>query len=252
MTKVFSFANHKGGVGKSSSCSAIGAYLHKMNKRVLLVDLDPQANLSLMCGIRTESNGIYEALRGKVPLVKTVVSVERGFDIVPSHLGLCGAEIELSSESGREFILKDLLEPIKNKYDYILIDCPPSLGLLTLNSFVASDRILIPLQAQFLAMQGFSKLQQVIQKIQGRLNPSLQISGVFLTQYDARKILNRNVAETLQNHFKGQVYKAKIRNNISIAEASAVGKSIFDYDKKSLGAIDYEALTKEILAKEKA
>ncbi len=250
MTKVFSFANHKGGVGKSSSCSAIGAYLHKLKYKVLLVDLDPQANLTLMFGVKPTQT-IYDALRGKVALSNIIASISDGLDIVPSNLDLCGAEIELSSESGREFILKDLLSPVKNNYDYILIDCPPSLGLLTLNSLTASDRVLIPLQAQFLAMHGFSKLQDVIYKIQKRLNPNLRISGVFLTQYDSRKILNRNVAETLQKHFKGKVFKVKIRNNIAIAEASAVGKHLFDYNKKCSGAVDYEALTKEILAREK-
>lgn len=132
----------------------------------------------------------------------------------------------------------------------IISCCPPSLGLLTLNSLAASDSVLIPLQAQFLAMQGFSKLQDVILKVQKRLNANLKISGVFLTQYDSRKILNRNVADTLQRLFKGKVFKSKIRNNIAIAEASAVGKHIFDYNKKCSGAVDYEALTKEILARE--
>lgn len=251
MTKIISLSNHKGGVGKSCSTANIGAFLHKSKKKVLLIDLDPQANLSLGFGIKNAEMGIYEVLMGKCLIKETIVSVKENFDLVPSHLGLCGAEIELSSESGREFILRDVLSAIKGKYDYILIDCPPSLGLLTLNALTCSDEVLIPLQAQYLAMQGVSKLAEVIQKIQTRLNPRLNILGIFLTQYDNRKILNRDVAKTVENNFKVKVFKAKIRNNIALAEAPYHGKDIFDYAPESIGAQDYVTLTKEILAKDK-
>lgn len=249
MTKIISFANHKGGVGKSTSAINIGTGLNRDKQRVLLIDLDPQANLSLGLGLKDANKGIYDALTGKVSLHDIIVSIGEDFDLVPSSLSLCGAEIELSSESGREFILKELLEGIKSNYDFIIIDCPPSLGLLTLNALTASDEVYIPLQAQFLAMQGVSKLTEVISKIQKRLNPRLEIGGVFLTQYDKRKILNRDIGQAIENFFKTKVFKTKIRDNVALAECPASGKDIFSYAPKSAGALDYLSLTKEILAR---
>jgi chromosome partitioning protein len=162
-------------------------------------------------------------------------------------LDLSGAEVELSSEPGREYILKELIEPLRSSYDFIIIDSPPSLGLLTINSFTASDEILIPLQAQYLALQGLAKLVEVVDKIKGRLNKGLKIGGVFITQYDSRKVLNRDVVDTIQAHFKDQVCKTKIRDNIALAEAPSQGLDIFRYNNKSKGAEDYLALSKEVL-----
>ena len=249
MVNVLAFSNHKGGVGKSCSVANIGAALNKSKKRVLLIDLDPQANLSLGFGIKNAEKSVYEALAGRFSLRDTALNVKKGLDIIPSSLSLCGAEIELSSESGREFILKELLEPIKNDFDYVLIDCPPSLGLLTLNALTAANEVYIPLQAQFFAMQGVSKLVEVIGKIQNRLNPKLEIGGVFLTQYDKRKILNRDIGLAIEGYFKNKVFKTRIRDNVALAECPASGKDIFSYAPKSAGAIDYLALTKEILAR---
>jgi chromosome partitioning protein len=245
MSKVTSISNHKGGVGKTTSAINIGAGLNKLGKKILLIDLDPQANLSQSLGIIEPDNNIYGALRGEYKLQP--IEVVKGLDVIPSTLDLSGAEVEMSGEAGREYILRELIEPIRGSYDYILIDSPPSLGLLTLNSFVASDQIFIPLQAQFLALQGLTKLLEVIDKIQKRLNKQLKVGGVFITQYDSRKVLNRDVVATIEAHFEDAVFKTKIRDNVALAEAPAQGLDIFRYNPKSPGAEDYLSLCKEIL-----
>jgi chromosome partitioning protein len=245
MGKVISISNHKGGVGKTTSAINIGAGLNKLGKKVLLIDLDPQANLSQSLGLINQEKNIYGALKGEYKLEP--ITVLKGLDIIPSTLDLSGAEIELSSEPGREYILKELIEEVRSKYDFIIIDSPPSLGLLTINAFTAADEIIIPLQAQFLAMQGLAKLVEVVEKIKSRLNKSLKVGGVFITQYDGRKVLNRDVFDTINTHFKSEIYKTKVRDNIALAEAPAQGLDIFRYNPKSNGAEDYMALAKEIL-----
>lgn len=245
MNKIISISNHKGGVGKTTSVVNIGAGLNKLGKKVLLIDLDAQANLSQSLGLTNQAKNIYTAIRGEHTLEP--IQVLKDFDVVPSTLDLSGAEIELSNEAGREFILQELIMPIKKSYDYILIDCPPSLGLLTINSFTASDEVFIPLQAEFLAMQGLSKLVEIIEKIKKRLNKNLKIGGVFITQYDNRKVLNRDVLATIQEHFKDNIFKTQIRDNVALAEAPAQGLDIFRYNAKSYGAEDYLALCKEII-----
>ena len=245
MSKIISISNHKGGVGKTTSTINIGAGLHKLGQRVLLIDLDPQANLSLSLGVNDPDTSIYEAIKSESALQP--IEILNGFDIVPSTLDLSGAELEIASEAGREYILKELLEPFMEKYDYILIDTPPALGLLTINAFTASDEVFIPLQAQFLALKGFSKLLEVIDKIQKRLNKKLKIGGVIITQYDSRKILNKDVAGSIELHFKDTVFKTKIRDNVALAEAPTQGLDIFRYNPKSNGADDYLNLANEIL-----
>jgi len=245
MSKVISISNHKGGVGKTTSTINIGAGLQAMGKRILLIDLDPQANLSQSLGLSLTDRNIYTAIRGAHPLEP--IQILEGMDAIPSTLDLSGAEIELSGEAGREYILRELIEPLRASYDYILIDSPPSLGLLTINALTASDEILIPLQAQYLALQGLTKLIEVVEKIQKRLNKGLQIGGVFITQYDSRKILNRDVAGTIEAHFKDRVFRTKIRDNIALAEAPTQGVDIFRYQPNSYGAQDYRALVNEIL-----
>lgn len=244
MSKVIAISNHKGGVGKTTSTINIGAGLNNLGKRILLLDLDPQANLSQSLGITSPERTIYGALRGLHGLEP--ISILPGLDVIPSTLDLSGAEIELSGEAGREFILKDLLEPVRGKYDYVLIDSPPSLGLLTINAFTASDLVFIPLQAQYLALQGLAKLVEVIDKIKRRLNPGLSIGGVFVTQYDSRKVLNRDVVEAIRAHFPKELFSTYIRDNIALAEAPAQGMDIFRYSQKSNGAEDYLALSREI------
>ena len=244
MSKVISLSNHKGGVGKTTSTINIGAGLNRLKKKVLLIDLDPQANLSQSLGIIEPGKTIYGALKGEYKLEP--MEIIPGLDLIPSTLDLSGAEIELSGEAGREYILKELIDPLRGSYDYILIDSPPSLGLLTINAFTASDEVYIPLQAQYLALQGLTKLMEVIAKIKSRLNKNLKVGGVFVTQYDSRKVLNRNVVETIKSHYKDQVFKTAIRDNIALAEAPTQGLDIFRYNPKSYGAEDYLSLCKEI------
>ena len=245
MSKTITLSNHKGGVGKTTSVINIGAGLVSLGKKVLLVDLDPQANLSQSLGYRDQELTIYGALKGEQEVKP--IEVLPGLELIPSTLDLAGAEIELSAEAGREFILKELLEPLRSSYDYIIIDSPPSLGLLTINAFTASNEVLIPLQSQYLALQGLTVLQGVIEKIQKRLNKGLKLGGVFITQYDKRKVLHREVLQTIQGHLKGLLLKTIIRDNIALAEAPAVGQDIFRYSSKSYGAEDYLALCKEVI-----
>jgi chromosome partitioning protein len=244
MSKVISLSNHKGGVGKTTSTINIGAGLNKLKKKVLLIDLDPQANLSQSLGVFEPERTIYGALKGEYELEP--LEIIPGLDLIPSTLDLSGAEVELSGEAGREYILKELIDPMRASYDYILIDSPPSLGLLTINAFTASDEVYIPLQAQYLALQGLTKLIEVIDKIKRRLNKELNLGGVFITQYDRRKVLNRDVVETIKSHYKEKLFKTAIRDNIALAEAPTQGLDIFRYNPKSYGAEDYLSLCKEI------
>ncbi len=245
MASVISISNHKGGVGKTTSSVNIGAGLAQLKKKVLLIDLDPQANLSQSLGIEDSDFNIYGSLVGSYPL--TPIKITENLDLIASNLDLSGAEIELSSEAGREFILKELISKIEEEYDFILIDCPPSLGLLTINALTASHKIIIPVQTQYLAIQGLTKLIEVKDKIIKRLNKDLDLAGVILTQFDSRKTLDKDVASSIESHFKGKVFKTKIRNNVSLAEAPSQGKDIFSYSEKSSGAKDYKALCNEIL-----
>lgn len=245
MGHIISLLNHKGGVGKTTSAINIGAALVELDQKVLLIDLDPQANLTLSLGLPRHPVTIYEALRGESSLVP--YNVKPGLDVVISTLDLSGAEMELINEAGREFLLRELLDPLTGEYDYILIDCPPSLGLLTLNALTSSRYVLIPLQTEFLAMQGLAKIKQVIQKVKLRLNRDLEIAGVIATMYDGRKILNRDVVETIIKYFGSLVFETYIRENVSLAEAPAQRSDIFEYNPRSSGAEDYLALSREIM-----
>ena len=233
MSKVISISNHKGGVGKTTSAINIGAGLNILGKKVLLVDLDPQANLSQSLNLTDRERTIYGAIRGEYKLEP--VEVIRGLDVLPSTLDLSGAEVELSGEAGREYILREILEPLRASYNYIIIDTPPSLGLLTINALTASTEVLIPLQAQYLALRGLTKLLEVVDKIKKRLNKELRVGGVFITQYDNRKILNRDVVATIEAHFKEELFNTRIRDNIALAEAPTQGLDIFRYQPKSYG-----------------
>jgi len=248
MGKVIACSNHKGGVGKTTSVVNIGAGLAKLKKKILLIDLDPQANLTQSFGINKPEYTIYEALKGEHGLEP--ITIDKYLDVVASTLDLSGAEMELSSEAGREYIFTELLDPIRDNYDYILIDCPPSLGLLTINALTASDELYIPLQPHYLAIKGLTKIIEVKDKVRKRLNKKLEITGVFVTQFDKRKILHRDVVDTINTYFQDKVFDIKIRDNIALAEAPSMGLDIFRYNPKSYGAEDYMKLCKEILKRQ--
>lgn len=240
MSKIISISNHKGGVGKTTSTINIGTALARSKRNVLLIDLDPQFNLTQSLGKEEgQDKSIYGALKGEYPLEP--VEVVPGVDLIPSSINLIKAEIELSYEFKREELLTKLIEPVKKDYDYILIDCPPSLGILTINAFVASDLIFVPIQAEFLALKGYTVLAEAIGRV------GLQIDKLFITRYDKRKVLNRNVLGSIREALPGKVFNTVIRENIALAEAPAEGKDIFQYDNKSTGAEDYISLTEEIL-----
>jgi chromosome partitioning protein len=244
---IISLINHKGGVGKTTSAVNIGAGMVELGKKVLLIDLDPQANLTISLGIPRQRTTIYEALRGEGELAP--YAHKPNMDVITSSLDLSGAEMELINEAGREFILRELLSQVTDDYDFIIIDCPPSLGLLTLNALTSSRFVIIPLQTEFLAVQGLTKIKQVIDKVRFRLNKQLDIAGVAATMFDNRRVLNREVVEIIQKHFGEKVFKTYIRENVALAEAPAQRKDIFEYSPKSPGAQDYLDLCHEILAR---
>jgi len=247
MSIIISLLNHKGGVGKTTSAINLGAALVKLNKKVLLVDLDPQANLTISLGIPRQRVTIYENMRGDAELQP--YNVKEDFDVITSSLDLSGAEMELINEPGREYILRELFEPLQEEYDYVIIDCPPSLGLLTLNALTASNFVFIPVQTEFLALQGLAKIKQITDKVSFRLNKKLKMGGVIATMYDSRKILNRDIVSTIKKYFGDKVFNTKIRSNVSLAEAPSQHKDIFEYNKSSNGAKDYLALAKEVVGR---
>ena len=248
MTKIIAVLNHKGGVGKTTTTINLAAALQLKKKRVLLIDMDGQANLTESCGLSIEEEQtVYGAMKGEYPL--PLVELNNGLAIVPSCLDLSAAESELINEPGRELILKGLIAKLldSRKFDYILIDCPPSLGLLTLNALTASDFLIIPVQAQFLAMRGMAKITNVVKIVRERLNPGLSIGGIVITQFDKRKTLNKSVSELINDSSCDKVFKTVIRDNVALAEAPIKGLNIFEYNKNSNGAKDYMDLALEVL-----
>jgi chromosome partitioning protein len=247
VSKIISVCNLKGGVGKSTTVLNLGAALANNGKKVLLIDLDAQGNLTESLGQdeNAAERDIYRALRGDIGLLP--IEIYPGLSLVPATLDLAAAELELSAEAGGEFILKELLQEEREKFDYVLIDCSPSIGSMVVNALVASDSLLIPLQADFLALRGLRKLTEVITKVQRRLNKDLKVSGILVTQYDNRKTLSRHVVEEIQEHFRAEIFTTKIRNNVSLAESPSQGLDIFRYEPRSNGAEDYASLCKEVL-----
>jgi chromosome partitioning protein len=241
--QIFAVSNHKGGVAKTTTSVNIGAGLARMKKNILLIDLDPQGNLSQSFGIKDAEPSMYNALKGQCPLPE--VNVQDNLWISPANLSLSSAELELSMEPGRENLLKRLLSRTQNDYDYIICDCPPSLGLLTVNALNAASKVLIPLQAQYLASQGLAKLMEIISKVKDRLNPELTVGGIIITMYRKNTVLSRDIVEFTNSRFADLIFFTKIRDNISIAEAPASGSDIFTYSKNSLGALDYSNLCLE-------
>lgn len=246
MRKI-AFTNQKGGVGKTTTTVNTGAGLANLGYRVLLVDMDPQANLTY--SVKLNSNridkNIYHLLKGDAG-VTDIIMKHKQFDILPSSIELSGAEMELVNIPAREMLLKDALQEVSGRYDFVLIDCPPNLGVLTLNAFTAADELVIVLQSEYLALHGLSKLMDVIQVVQRRLNKNLKVEGILCTLYDNRKNLNREVVGHIRDYFGAKVFNTVIRDNVSLAEAPSHHKTIFEYDGESNGAIDYQMFAKEI------
>lgn len=238
--KVVAISNFKGGVGKTTSTVNIGAALANAQKRVLLIDLDPQFNLTRSLGIKEERN-IYGALRGDYPL--PIVQRNEFLHVVPSALELIKAESEFVSEYKREEKLNNILKTLPPQYDYILIDCPPSLGVLAQIAYTSADFIFVPIQSEYLALTGYSVLVEALDRI------GLEIDGAFVTQYDQRQILDRTILEKLKSMIGGKLFKSTIRQNVSIAESTTTGQNIFEYAPNSNGAADYKALADEIISK---
>lgn len=251
---IFTITNQKGGVGKTTTAINLSAYLAHSGKRVLLIDLDPQANLTSGLGMTreqgTERNTIYEVILGKAKIESAIINTGvKDLYLVPSSIDLAGAEVELVGALSRETILKAALAEVKDQYDFIMIDCPPSLGILPINAFVAADQVLIPVQCEYFALEGLSQLLNTIHLVKARLNDKLEIAGVVLTMFDTRTNLSKQVADEIKNYFQGKVFKNPIPRNVKLSEAPSFGKPILQYDPNSNGAVAYHLLAQEFLEK---
>lgn len=251
-TKIIAIINQKGGVGKSTTAINLGAALGEMGKQVLLVDLDPQGNCSSGLGVEKSliQQCIYDVLLNDVPLEEVIIpDIAEGLDIAPATINLAGAEVELVSEMARENRLKDAMGGMRGKYDFILIDCPPSLGLLTVNALVAADKLLIPIQCEFYALEGVTKLLESMKRVKSRLNPTLDIYGILLTMYDSRTTLSKQVVDEVREYFGRLVFDTPIPRTVKLSEAPSFGQPITQYDPKGRGALSYIELAKEVIAR---
>ena len=254
MGKVIAIANQKGGVGKTTTSVNLAAALAILEKKVLLIDADPQANATSGLGISVDDKklGTYELLEHTASTEETIVKTNVPYlDIIPSHIDLVAIEIELVDKKEREFMLKKALNSVQDQYDYILIDCAPSLGLITLNALTAANSIIIPIQCEYFALEGLGKLLNTIKSVQKIHNPDLDIEGLLLTMYDARLRLSNQVVEEVKKHFDTMVFKTIIQRNIRLSEAPSYGENIIEYDATSKGAQNYLSLAEEVLKKNK-
>ena len=254
MGKIIALANQKGGVGKTTTTINLGASLAALDKKVLIADADPQANASSGLGInvRELKKSIYECIIDRIDPSEAVVPTEvPNLYIIPSHIDLVGAEIEMLSFESREKVLKELLYKVKDKYDYLLIDCSPSLGLITVNALTAADSVIIPVQCEYFALEGISKLLNTIKIIKSKLNPELEIEGFLLTMYDSRLRLANQIYEEVKKHFGDMVFNTVVQRNIKLSEAPSYGQPVLLYDADSKGSHNHIQLAKELIAKNK-
>ena len=248
MGKVIVFVNQKGGVGKTTSAINIGAYIAEAGKKVLLVDFDSQGNMSSGVGVNKKKPTIYELMAGQSSADETIKHTSLpDLDVISASIELSGAAIELVDLENREFYLKNALAPVKDRYDYILIDCPPSLGILTLNGLVAADEVLVPMQCEFFALEGLTLLLQTVKSVQGGLNKDLKIGGIFFTMYDSRTKLAEAVVKEVISYFKDYVFNTMIPRNIKLSEAPSHGEPICLYDPSCIGAKSYKKLAEEVI-----